>query len=95
MLKFAANKLLNYFPGPLPPTPSDAATYSPVRFGSYLLNLPPESANDNTTTFIIKLTTIATNTTSFFWQVCTRSVYVCTKFLENCGHLKHFSNDVL
>ncbi|XP_065897347.1 uncharacterized protein [Dysidea avara] len=48
-----------------PPAPLDGATYSAVRPGIYGIT---GAVNNGNISYIVKLTTDATNTTSYFWQ---------------------------
>ena len=56
-----------FFLGNPPPAPLDGATYSAVRPGIYGIT---GAVNNGNISYIVKLTTDATNTTSYFWQVC-------------------------
>jgi len=77
--KITTSVLLYITVGPPPPAPSEEAKYSLVSL-SGLYKLSNVAHADNTSvTYIVKLHTDETNTTSYFWVVSVNIVYTVNR----------------
>ena len=69
--------------GPPPPTPSEKAEYSLVSLSGLYILSNVAHADNTSVTYIVKLHTDETNTTSYFWVVS-----VCAYTVNRIDHAK-------